>query len=125
MSGIVKAVGVVILLIVLTVILRELGFRSVRLISLVGSVGILTACVFSIESLMDVYGTLGGGGEYAVTVMKIIGIGYVSGICSDVCIEFGEITLSNSILLFGKAEMLILSAPCAVSVIEKGIGMIQ
>lgn len=126
MSPIVRVVGCAILVLFTTVILRELGFKGVRLIALIASISVLAASISAIESVVGLLGGLGefgAGKEYAVLVMKIVGVGYISGICSDMCIEFGEVTLSNSVIMFGKVEMLVLSVPCAVSIIEKGVAL--
>ena len=127
MSTIVKAFGGVLLVLFLSVILRELGFKGVRLVTLIGTVSVLTVGIYSLDSarsMIEGVGNVNGGEEYVETVMKIIGIGYVSGVCSDVCLEFGELSLSNSVLFLGKAEMLLLCLPCAISIIEKGVEII-
>ena len=118
-----QVVGYTFITLFLVVILREVGFRGARLLSLVGVVGLLSACVLGIESLGAVFDKIGQGvpDEYAITVMKIIGVGYASGICSDVCLELGEAGLSGAVSLFGRIEMLALSAPMALSVFERGI----
>ena len=124
--SVMKVIGYALIALFLSVVLREIGFRGARLVSLVGAVGLLSACVVGIEQLGEVFEELGQGipGEYAVAVMKIMGVGYSSGICSDVCLEFGETGLSQAITLFGRVEMLLISAPCAFSILEKGLEMV-
>jgi len=126
MSSVFRVVGGVFVLLFLGIILREVGFKGVRLIGLIGVLGIVGAGIFTVEYISVILGGIGQGSadEYIVTVMKILGIGYISGLCADVCMEFGEIALSNAVLLFGKAEMLLISVPSAVSIIEKGIELI-
>ena len=118
-----KVIGCAFLTLFLVVILREVGFHGARLVSLVGVVGLLSACVVGIESLGAVFDKIGQGvpDEYAIAVMKIMGIGYASGICSDVCLELGETGLSGAVALFGRIEMLALSAPMAISIFERGM----
>ena len=118
-----KVVGCAFLTLFLVVILREVGFRGARLVSLVGAVGLLSACIAGIESLGEAFDKVGQGvpDEYAVAVMKIMGVGYASGICSDMCLELGEVGLSGAVTLFGRIEMLALSAPMAISIFERGI----
>ena len=121
--SVLKVVGYAFITLFLVVILREVGFRGARLISLVGVVGLLSACVVGIESLGAAFDKIGQGvpDEYAVAVMKIMGVGYASGICSDVCLELGEVGLSGAVSLFGRIEMLAISAPMAVSIFERGL----
>ena len=120
-----KVVGYAFLTLFLVVILREVGFRGARLLSLVGVVGLLSASVVGVESLGTVFDKVGQDvpNEYAVAVMKIMGVGYASGICSDVCLELGEVGLSSAVALFGRIEMLALCAPMAVSILERGIDL--
>ena len=124
--SVMKVIGYAFLTLFLSVILREVGFRGARLISLIGVVGLLSTCIAGLEALGGVYEKLGQGipDEYAVTVMKIIGVGYSSGICADVCLEFGEVGLSQAVTLFGRVEMFVISAPFALAVLEKGIELI-
>ena len=121
--SVMKIVGYAFLTLFLVVILREVGFRGARLVSLVGVVGLLSACVAGAESLGRALGAVGRGvpDEYAVAVMKIMGVGYASGICSDVCLELGEPGLSGAVSLFGRVEMLALCAPMALAIFERGI----
>ena len=120
MSLVIKVVGGAIIALFLSVLLRELGFKGFRLVTLIFSIAVLTAGISLIEALWGTMGEGEFGKEYAVSVMKIVGIAYISGACSDMCLEFGEITLSNAVLLFGKAEMLVLSIPNAIDIVSKG-----
>ncbi len=42
---------------------------------------------------------------------KILGLGYVFGICSDVCRELGENGVANSILVVGRVEIFLATLP--------------
>lgn len=124
--SVMKVVGYAFLVLFLVVILREMGFRGVRLVSLIGAVGLLSACIFGVEALSETFDGIGRGvpDEYTVAVMKIMGVGYSSGICADVCLEFGEVSLSNAVTLFGRVEMLLISAPCAIAILERGMELV-
>lgn len=126
MNPVLKAVGCAFILLFLGVILREMGFKGVRLVTLIGTVGILAACVLTIDSMGEIFEKIGqdSGEEYVVAVMKIIGVGYVSGICSDICLEFGEMSLSNAVLMFGRAEMLMICTPEIISILKRGVDLI-
>ena len=124
--SVMKIMGYALITLFLVVILRELGFRGVRLVSLVGVIGLLSAAIVGIETLGEIFERLGEGipDEQAVAVMKIIGVGYSSGICADVCMEFGESGLSGAVTLFGRVEMLVISAPCALEILERGLELV-
>ena len=86
MSLLVKCVGYALLVLFLGIVLRELGFQGARLVSLVCSVGIIGAAVGGIGELGDLLGDVWNGisSDSVIAVVKIIGVGYVSGVCADV-----------------------------------------
>ena len=57
-------------------------------------------------------------GECGKAIAKIIGIGYLFGISSDVCRELGEPTLASGLTFVGRFEMLTVSAPFLLQAIE-------
>ena len=109
----------------LGVILKESGFKGARLVFLLGTVSIIGASIIYIENLMDALPGLGEGSEeYAVAMLKIVGVGYAFGICSDICQELGEVSLSSAITLFGRLEIITIFLPFVKRIIEKGVEMI-
>ena len=62
--------------------------------------------------------------EYARAMLKILGAGYVFGVCSDICSELGEGGLSGAVCLFGRVEIIALSLPYIKRIVEKGIELI-
>ena len=65
------------------------------------------------------------GEEYTVAILKIVGVGYIFGVCSDICTELGEGVLGNTVCMFGRVEIMILSTPFLKTILEKGIELIQ
>lgn len=109
----------------LGVILKEVGFKGSKLVFLLGTVGIIGASVIYIGKVIDTVPALGEvDKEYAVAMLKIIGVGYAFGICSDICEELGEVTLSGAVSLFGRVEIITLSLPFIKRIIEKGVELI-
>lgn len=125
MSDGVKVVAYVLITLFLGVILRELGFRGAKLVSLVGIVSVVGVAAIYVSRLVSVIGELGSAsGEYAVAMLKIVGLGYVFGICADICADLGEGTLAGSVCLIGRLEILTVSLPFIKTIVEKGIEMI-
>lgn len=125
MSYAVKLIAYVLITLFLGVILRELGFKGSRLVLLLGMISVIGASVTYVGKLIELYGMLGmGSDEYAVAMIKIVGIGYVFGICADICSELGEVGLANAVCLFGRIEAVTLSAPFVKMIVEKGIELI-
>lgn len=125
MSEGMKAIAYALITLFLGVILRELGFKGARLVTLLGTVGAVGIAAVYVGRLSAVLGEMGAtSSEYAVAMLKIVGIGYVFGICADICTELGEATLGSSVSLIGRLEIMTISLPYVRMIVEKGIGMI-
>ena len=125
MSGFFRVVAYVLLCLVLGAVLRELGFKGARLVGLVGTVVLLGASIAGIGEVLNALPGVGDGGrEYAVAMLKMVGVGYAFGICSDVCRELGETGLSSAVCLFGRIQILMLSLPFIKRIIERGVELI-
>ena len=126
MSVWIKGLSIGMITLVLGFLLRELGFRGYRLAVILGTVGVIGIATSSISEIISTFSVFGQdySAEHIKTILKIIGIGCVSGICADICVDLGEVGLSNAILLIGKCEIVVLAAPCAISVVQKGVELI-
>ena len=120
-----KIIAYVLITLFLGVLLKELGFKGSRLVLLLGIISVLAAAVLYIGRMLAFIPSLDGSNkEYAVAMLKILGVGYAFGICSDVCTELGETSLANAVCLFGRIEIITLSVPFIRTIIEKGISLI-
>ena len=125
MSEGMKAIAYALITLFLGVILRELGFKGARLVTLLGTVGAVGIAAVYVGRLSTVLGEMGAtSSEYAVAMLKIVGLGYVFGICADICTELGDATLGSSVSLIGRLEIMVISLPYVRMIVEKGIGMI-
>lgn len=121
MSTFGKVVAYALITLFLGVLLRELGFRGSRLVSILGTVSVIGAAVVSLDSILSLVPQLDGASEYTVAMLKIIGVGYACGVCADVCSELGEGSLAGAVSLFGRAEIVVISLPFITRIVEKGI----
>jgi stage III sporulation protein AD len=125
-SGIFKVVAYILITLFLGVILKELGFKGARLVFVLGTISVVGAVAAYVGTLVTVLdGVVDVNGEYTVAILKIVGIGYVFGVCSDICTELGEGVLANSVCLFGRVEIMMVCIPFIKTIIEKGISIIQ
>lgn len=127
MSEAIRTVGVVLLVAMLATVLSELGFRGSRLIS---ALGVLAAVVLTLHLFDEVIGALegiielGGIEEIANSAIRIIGIGYVYGVASDICLDLGERGIALTVLGVGRVEILLLALPSVIKIVEGAIDMI-
>ena len=125
MSDWVKVIAYVLITLFLGVLLKELGFKGSKLVLLLGVVSVLGATVIYIGKMLSFMPELDSNAkEYAVAMLKILGVGYAFGICSDVCTELGELSLAGAVCLFGRIEIIMLSVPFIKTIVEKGIELI-
>ena len=66
-----------------------------------------------------------GGAEIGEYLMKILGIGYLSGICSDVCKELGESGIASLVVTVAKLESFAIVAPLIVEILTLGLELVQ
>ena len=125
MSDAMKTVAYVLITLFLGLILKELGFKGSKLVLLLGIVSVIGAATIYLGRIISEFGGMADGGEeYTVAMLKIIGLGYVFGVCSDVCAELGEGTLGNTVCLFGRIEIVAVCAPFIKRIVEEGIKML-
>jgi stage III sporulation protein AD len=110
----------------LGVLLKEFGFRGARLFSILGTVTVIGSLIIAVGNASPLGVRLSDwvNKEYASMILKIICVGYVSGICSDICTDLGEMGLSGAVATIGKIEIVLISLPCAKEIIERGLELI-
>ena len=125
MNDWVKVIAYVLITLFLGALLKELGFKGAKLVLLLGVVSVLGAAVIYIGKMLSFLPSLDDEAkDYAVAMLKILGVGYAFGICSDICTELGESSLAGAVCLFGRIEIIMLSVPFIKTIVEKGIEMI-
>ena len=110
------------------VMLSEVGYKSKKLFSLLAAVAVLSLLGGEISSALSSIMSLGeitGISEIAATALKIVGLGYVFGVSSDIIKELSEPTLASFVTVGGRIEILIVVLPYFVEIIELGIELIK
>ena len=107
--------------------LSELGFRSRRAVSVLGIIILLGLVGGNIGQLFSTVGGLAmdAQAESVSVALKIIGVGYIFGIGSDLCEELGEVGVAKALMLAGRIEIIVIILPYFEKVISLGVGMIN
>ena len=63
--------------------------------------------------------------EEAGAVVKIVGVGYLAGISSDICTELGERGISKAVTLAGRVEILAIALPFLHRLLEYGAELLS
>ena len=121
----VKAAAIGLLVCVLTLLLREAGFRGARLVSLIGTVGLMGLAIVGVDRILDALSLaerLGDNAGQISDIFKIVGVGTVFGMISDMARDMGEMGVATALNVLGRVEIFALSAPYVNSVLELAIG---
>ena len=125
MSEWMKIIAYAFITLFLGVVLKELGFKGTRLVMILGTLSLLCVSITYIGEAMSIFPVAyADGEEYAVAMLKMVGVGYAFGICSDICRELGEGSLSGVVVLLGRVEILALSVPFIKRIIERSVELI-
>ena len=127
MSESVRILGFVFIIAILSVILGELGFRGARLVSTLGTLAVVMltlGLLGEVIKMLDGIIELGGIEDTARAAIKIIGIGYVYGVASDICLDMGERGIAVAVLGVGRVEILLLALPSVIDVVNAAVDMI-
>lgn len=108
-------------------ILRSLGWRGAPVFAVICSVVLLAEAG---ESLSGVFSSLSllyrqkGMEEGVSAALKVLGLGYLFGISSDVCRELGENGIAKSVEVAGRVEIIAVVIPFLKEIIETGVELI-
>ena len=118
----IKGVGLALLLAVCLLLLRELGWRGVGVFA---AIGVLSLLMLVREPLLSIFSSeifLSAGehsGELSAAI-KVLGVGYLFGISSDVLRTLGEERLASTLELVGRVEILLIILPYVEEIIKIG-----
>ena len=120
--------GYIILLLICAQLLRQLGWRGAPVFVAVCAVMLLVEAgrgFFDIFSSLEGMFSGAGFSDALGAAIRIVGIGYLFGICADVCRELGENTLAKITEVVGRAEILIVIMPFLEEIIGMGSELIS
>lgn len=120
-------IGVGIVTAVLSLILKDKKKEYSFILSIVGSVIIVSAAIVliipvitSAEEFLNETDA-----ENIKVVLKALGIGYLASFAADACRDAGEPSLASKIELYGKAAVVAVSFPLLKSLFETAKGLLQ
>jgi len=126
---IVQAVGLAIIAVVLLLVIRRQRPEMAVLLSLVVGVAIffmvaqrLTAILDFLRAILDFLRELAARARvdslYLNTVLKIVGIAYITEIGAQVCRDANEGSVASKVELAGKVLILTLAIPIVMAILE-------
>lgn len=117
-----KIIGIGLLTTISAVIIKQIKPEMAMFITLTGGILILFEVVALFTGLVDSFLHLteltGINSEIFQIILKIIGIGYLTEFCADVCIDSGMNSVADKVLLGGKVVILIVALPVINTLID-------
>ena len=108
-------------------LLSELKWRGAPVMAILCFVGILSVLrprLGEFEGVLSSVIFRAELGEVSTAVLKIVGVGYLAGITSDVCGELGVPRVGSAVTLVGRIEIIAIAAPFFVAILDMGAELI-
>lgn len=117
-----KIIIVGLITVVTTIILKQVKPEMAFLVSIAGSLVIIFMIVQDVVSVFDGLKTLslktGINSGLFKSILKVVGIGYITEFASSVCADSGNNSIADKIMFSGKVCILLLSMPVINNLIE-------
>lgn len=124
----VRAVGIAILVGILSQILKALGWKGAPVFDCICIVGVVSLFgeVFSeLAGQLSELASLGEISEYAKSAAKIISVGFLCGVLTDVFSEMGESGLAKTITLVCRLEIVCICLPYFRRIVDTGLSFLE
>lgn len=109
------------LICILSLLLREAGFRGSRLVSLLGVVGLTCFSVVEMGEILRAISLserLGAESGELVDIFKIVGAGMIFGIVTDMARDMGELGVASAVSVVGRVEIFALCVPYILRLLD-------
>ena len=116
-----ELIGIALIAALLGYLLRQVGFKGASLISAFAALGLsLVGIMGAAERMAGLLPTEMSGEVSALadSAFKIVGVGQISGLLSDFLSEIGEAGVGKALLVLGRVEIFIISAPFILDMLE-------
>ena len=118
----IKIVGIGIATTICYVLVKQVKSEFAIFVVLAGSVLMLVMIVGQVSSVVEYFNEIiqktGIDTTIYFTILKIIGVGYLTEFAANICADAGTSSIGNKIMLGGKIVILCLSLPIITSLID-------
>lgn len=109
---------------VISFILKCFGWKGAPLAAIASILALISLFEPYFEKIIELFYTVSDVAEIkdgAKTLVKVVGVGYLSGISSDVCRELGENGIASAVTTVGRVEVLLIILPVFCEVLGLGL----
>ena len=121
---ILKLVGAALILTVSAFLLKSFGWRGAPIFTALALVFFIAEAEGEFEYIFSSIKKIGNesGIEGALSAaIKVLGLGYLFGICSDICRELGESGIAKATEVVGRVEIIAVVMPYFEEIIKLGV----
>ena len=117
-----KIIGVGIITAITALIVRQIKPEVSVIITISGGIIMLLMMVQSLTSIFSAFNSIveksGLTSGLFTTILKIIGVGYITEFSANLCADSGASSIADKILLAGKIIILVLALPIVTNIID-------
>lgn len=109
-------------------ILKSFGFKGAPVFTALAIAVFLSHLTDSFSEIAGAYSkiiSIADISYYASAAMKVVGIGYLSGISSDICREIGETGIAKCISVAARLEGILISLPFIEDILSVAIEFLE
>jgi stage III sporulation protein AD len=123
-----KIIGIGVITAISVLIVKQVKPEIAIVVGLAGSIIILLNIISMLNDVLQTFSTIvdktGISKDVFTTILKIIGIGYLTEFSSNLCIDIGSTSIAEKILLAGKIIILVIALPIVSSLISTISGIL-
>jgi stage III sporulation protein AD len=123
-----KIIGIGVITAISVLIVKQVKPEIAIIVGLAGSIIILLNIISMLSDVLQTFSTIvdktGISKDVFTTILKIIGIGYLTEFSSNLCIDIGSTSIAEKILLAGKVIILVIALPIVSSLINTISGIL-
>ena len=123
-----KILAIALLTCVATLVVKQVKPDFASIVAIAGGVIILLMLIDYLEQIVGVFQTIvektNLSPSILSTILKIIGVGYLTEFTSNICTDSGSSNLAGKVLLAGKIIILVMSLPILTNIIDIVVGIL-
>ena len=123
-----KILAIALLTCVATLVVKQVKPDFASIVAIAGGVIILLMLIDYLEQIVGVFQTIVEKTNLSPTILstilKIIGVGYLTEFTSNICTDSGSSSLAGKVLLAGKIIILVMSLPILTNIIDIVVGIL-
>ncbi len=117
-----KIIGIGLLTSIVATLIKQIRPEFYIVVILSGSVVMLMMIVNQLKTLFDyflsIFGRTGLDYELFASILNILGVGYLTEFASGICVDSGNASIGDKIVLSGKILIVLLSLPVITSLLN-------